>query len=100
MLNYSVDQEQVWGRCSLQLKLEFLRLQRWTIGFDPYKEKSTTTQLWVCFIRLPWELWNAQILSNIARFIGVPLRIECLTVDGDFGNYARILIDVDLAKPL
>ena len=77
-----------------------MRLQRWTPGFDPFKEKSTTTQVWVRFYRLPWELWDASILADISRNIGVPLRIDRVTLEGDFRHFARVLVDVDLASTL
>ena len=37
---------------------------------------------------------------NVARGVGVPLKIDKATLDGNFGTFARILIDVDLSKEL
>ncbi|KAK3221942.1 hypothetical protein Dsin_008967 [Dipteronia sinensis] len=35
-----------------------------------------------------------------ARGIGVPLRLDKATIDGDFGHYARVLMDVDMSALL
>ena len=49
---------------------------------------------------LPWEYWYPNILLNVARGIGIPLKIDQNTLDGNFGHFARILIKVDLSKEL
>ena len=36
----------------------------------------------------------------MARGIGVPLRLDKATNDGDFGHYARVLVDVDVSLVL
>ena len=66
LLTSKSEKDVVWGRGSLSLKPRVLCLQRWVPGFDPSKEKTTNTQVWVRFFRLPWELWDAQILADIA----------------------------------
>ena len=77
-----------------------MRLQQWQSGFDPYKQKFTTTQLWVKFYRLPWEFWDLQILVDIAHNIGTPIHIDKATLDGKLGHFACILVNVDLAQTL
>ncbi|KAK3195733.1 hypothetical protein Dsin_027043 [Dipteronia sinensis] len=57
-------------------------------------------QIWVRFYDLPWEFWHLQILSDMARGIEVPLKFERATLESDCGHFARMLIDVDLSKPL
>ena len=52
------------------------------------------------FYDLPWAYWHPQILSDLARAIGIPLKIDRATLNGDFGNLAWILIDVDLQNQL
>lgn len=39
--------------------------------------------------------WHPQILSDLARDIGVPLRFDYNTISGEFGHFARVLVDVD-----
>lgn len=62
LLATTQDKYAIWSHGSLNLKPGILRLQRWSPGFDPHKEKTTTTHLWVRLYRLPWELWDPQIL--------------------------------------
>ena len=40
------------------------------------------------------------ILFNIAKGIGAPLKIDNATLEGNFGHFARLLVDVDLSKDL
>ena len=39
-------------------------------------------------------------MSDVARAIGVPLKIDQATINGDFGHFSRVLIDIDLKSPL
>ena len=47
-----------------------------------------------------WEYWHTQLLSDIARGVEIPLKINDATLKGDYGHYARVLIVVDLMSPL
>lgn len=44
------------------------------------------------------EYWRPSILYAIGRGIGSPLKIDRKTLDREIGFFARVLIDVDLAK--
>lgn len=40
-------------------------------------------------------------MSDIARWIGIPLKIDKATAEGEFGRYARMLFEMDVsAKPI
>lgn len=100
ILSSSAEKTTIWGRGSISLKPGILRLQHWTLDFDPDEQKSSNTQLWVRFYKLPWEYWHPHILTSIASGLGVPLKIDNATINGEFGHYARVLIDVDLSSKL
>ncbi|KAK0582022.1 hypothetical protein LWI29_020550 [Acer saccharum] len=100
LLNSEEDKAQVWGIGSLHLKPGILRLQPWTQNFNPNTQRTTNAQIWVRFYDLPWEFWHPQILSDMARGVGIPLKFDRATLEGDYGHFARMLIDVDLSKPL
>ena len=53
LLTSDQDRDSIWSRGSLTLKPGVMSLQRWFSGFDPFKEKSTSTQLWMRLYRLP-----------------------------------------------
>lgn len=46
-----------------------------------------------------WDYWHPQVLIEFARTISVLLKVDASTLNGDFGHYARVLIDIDLVKP-
>ncbi|XP_065848420.1 uncharacterized protein [Euphorbia lathyris] len=100
ILNTADDLNSVWSKGALALKPGILRLSPWQPGFDPVNHRSTSVQIWVRLYNLPWEFWDKQIIADIARVIGVPLRFDKNTIDGEFGHFARILIELDLSKPL
>ncbi|PON38987.1 Zinc knuckle CX2CX4HX4C [Trema orientale] len=85
---------------SLNLKPGVLRLQPWFPNINPHTQDSTNAQVWVCFHELPWVYWDRQILSDLARGVGVPIRFDEMTLKGEFGHFARILIDIDLSQPI
>lgn len=96
----SADQKnQVWSRGSISLKPGTLRLQAWTPDFNPWRQKTSNVQLWVRIYELSWEYWHKKILTDIASTLGVPLKFDASTINGDFGHYARVLVDVDISKP-
>ncbi|XP_050212400.1 uncharacterized protein LOC126663639 [Mercurialis annua] len=90
----------IWSRGSIGLKPGILRLLPWTPGFNPEEQKSTTTQVWVRIHKLPWEFWDKQLLAEISRGIGVPLKIDHNTINGELGHFARVLVDMDLSKSI
>ncbi|XP_050222822.1 uncharacterized protein LOC126672915 [Mercurialis annua] len=94
------DKTKVWGMGSINIKPGIIRLQPWIPDFNPTDQKSTNAQVWVRFYRLPWDYWDVQTLADTARGIGIPLRIDAATANGELGHFARVLIDVDLASEL
>lgn len=52
------------------------------------------------YFLFPLEFRKAQNLLNIARGIGMPLKIDRLTLDWYQGMFARVYVDVDLSKSL
>ena len=100
LLKSPAEMNHVWGFGSVHLKPGILRLQPWVPDFNPSLQKSTNAQVWVRFFDLSWEYWHPKIISDLARGIGVPLRLDKATSDGDFGHYARVLVDVDVSSVL
>ncbi|KAK2638286.1 hypothetical protein Ddye_026081 [Dipteronia dyeriana] len=93
--------EEPWkGIRPLHLKHGTLRLQPWTQNFNPNTQRTTNAQIWVRFYDLPWKFWHPQILLDMARGIEIPLKFDRATLEGDYGHFTHMLIDVDLSKPL
>lgn len=56
--------------------------------------------VWVQFPNLPLDLWTGKALSKLGSRIGTPLNTDKLTRTMDRVCYARVLIEVDVAKEL
>lgn len=56
--------------------------------------------VWVKFPMLPLELFGEEALNIVASFVGRPLMTDQFTKDLTKGAYARVLVEVDVTKPL
>ena len=56
--------------------------------------------IWVQLKSLPVEAWNSYALSKLCSRIGKPVYTDKLTVYKDRVTFARVLIEVDVAKPI
>ncbi|PON86016.1 Zinc knuckle CX2CX4HX4C [Trema orientale] len=98
LLSSEEEKNRVWTMGSMNLKPGIL--QPWYPNFNPNNQSSTNSQIWVRFHELPWVSWDHQILSDLARGVGVPTRFDEMTLKGEFGHFAQILIDIDLSQPI
>ncbi|KAK3212712.1 hypothetical protein Dsin_017418 [Dipteronia sinensis] len=73
------------------------RLQPWIPNFNPALQKSSNAQVWVRFYDLSWVYRHPNIISDIARGIGVPLRLDRAIMEGDFGHFTCVLVDIDVS---
>ncbi|XP_057811567.1 uncharacterized protein LOC131025796 [Salvia miltiorrhiza] len=80
-----------------ELSKGHLRLRKWARNFDPFKENSPLANVWVRIHYLPIEYWNPQVISGIGRFLGHHLKIDRATVGREFGQFARILVEMDMS---
>lgn len=60
--------------------------------------RQTNTQCWIQIKGLPQEYWRPKILFAIARGVGVPLSLDDATINKTLGQFARVLVDIDLIK--
>nr|POE82936.1 hypothetical protein CFP56_14216 [Quercus suber] len=61
------------------------------------------TPKWLCghaYHNSPWSFYDMGVLKEIGNAIGPVLRINAITDSYTRGRYARIYVQVDLAKPL
>jgi hypothetical protein len=81
-----------------------LKLFAWSKDFNPKLQRNTSAQVWVKFFGLSQEYWHKNILFAIASSIGTPICIDSVTAkpmhERTFGQFARILVDMDLSQPL
>ncbi|KAI5639960.1 hypothetical protein M9H77_00286 [Catharanthus roseus] len=56
--------------------------------------------VWITLPGLPLDLWNARLLGKICSIVGEPICTDAMTSRKDRISYARVLVNVDLAKEL
>jgi hypothetical protein len=81
-----------------------LKLFAWSKDFNPRMQHNTYAQVWVKMFGLSQEYWHKNILFTIASSIGTPICIDSVTarpmLERTFGQFARVLVDMDLSQPL
>lgn len=80
---------------AVNLKLGVLRVSRWFPGFDPSNYKLTTSKICIRLHDLPLEYRKVQNILNITVDVGLPLKIDLLTLNLYHGMYVSVLVDVD-----
>ena len=88
------EMRSVWSTGSWNLKFGILRLSQWVPDFCPDAQKQSNVQVWIRLSDLPREYWREKTL------IEMPISLDEPTRHKVFGHYARLLVDVDLSKPL
>jgi hypothetical protein len=81
-----------------------LKLFAWSKDFNPKLQHNTSAQIWVKLFGLSQEYWHKNILFTIASSLGTPICTDAVTArpmhERTFGQFARVLVDMDLSQPL
>jgi hypothetical protein len=89
---------------SWNLKPGLLKFFAWSKDFNPKLQHNTSAQVWVKIFGLSQEYWHKTILFTIAGSLGTPICIDSFTAkpmhERTFGQFARVLVDIDLLQPL
>ncbi|KAG5609488.1 hypothetical protein H5410_020769 [Solanum commersonii] len=72
----------------------------WTEDFDVDQEFPAKIPIWVKFPNLPMNCWGCDSLSRIASAIGIPMFADECTTKQMRISFARMLVEVDVTKPL
>ncbi|XP_015169869.1 uncharacterized protein [Solanum tuberosum] len=75
-------------------------MKPWVPEFNFKEEILTTIPLWVKIPNLPLNCWNSVVLSNIGSSLGNPLYADECTTQTSRISFARILVEVDVTRPL
>lgn len=92
--NYA-DRRRIFSKKSWGLRPGSFRLSNWCPDFNPYNLSSSKAQVWVRFYELPFEYWDSAVIWALATSLGTPLRIDENTLNGEYGQFARVLIEID-----
>ncbi|KAK9940979.1 hypothetical protein M0R45_017610 [Rubus argutus] len=60
----------------------------------PWTYKNTFAHVWVRFWDLGYAYWEHQTLFEIAKGVGMPIKLDPRTADRSLGLYARILVEL------
>jgi hypothetical protein len=98
------DLRRVRSVASWNLNPGLLKLFAWQSDFSPNMQKNTSAQVWVKIYGLAQEYWRPKIITTIASSIGSPIIIDAMAYkpmfERTFGQYVRVLVDMDLSQNL
>jgi len=78
----------------------YLMLTRWQPNFRPSANPFSSMLVWVRFPELPVEYFHKQALFEIAKLVGLPIKVDLATDSVSRARYARVCIEISLLKPL
>jgi hypothetical protein len=96
------DLKRVRSVPSWNLNPGVLKLFTWTRDFCPSTQNSTPAQVWLRIYGLAQEYWHPKIFFAIANSVGTPICTDSASakpmVERSFGQYARVLMDMDVTQ--
>ncbi|KAH0658802.1 hypothetical protein KY285_027348 [Solanum tuberosum] len=75
-------------------------IKPWLSEFNFKEEIFTTISIWIKLPNLPLNCWNSVVLSKIGSSLGQPLYADECTTQASRISFARILIEMDVTRPL
>ncbi|XP_048593370.1 uncharacterized protein LOC125576895 [Brassica napus] len=78
----------------------YLMVRAWSPEFDPLRDDIVTTPVWIRLTNIPVKFYHRSILMGIAKGLGRPIRVDQTTLNFERARFARIYVEVNLAKPL
>ncbi|XP_061365659.1 uncharacterized protein LOC133308945 [Gastrolobium bilobum] len=78
----------------------YLATRKWEPYFDPEQANIHKVAAWVRLQGIPQEYCEYPFLSQLGTVIGKVLKVDKTTSTGDWARFARVCIEIDLAKPL
>lgn len=99
LCRYLKTRQKIWAQGNWNLHPGIVRVSNWEPDFNPYTQSSLNTKVWIR-LYLSVEYWHPHNLLEIAKAVGNPLRVDRATIDKTNGQYARILVEIDLNEVL
>ncbi|XVE91332.1 hypothetical protein REPUB_Repub01dG0001000 [Reevesia pubescens] len=78
----------------------YLTVQLWRPHFRPSAASIRSTTVWVHLPELPLEYFSEDVLLEIGKLIGKPLKVDSTATLATRGKFARIYVELNLHKPL
>ncbi|KAG2293405.1 hypothetical protein Bca52824_040074 [Brassica carinata] len=78
----------------------YLMVRAWSPEFDPLRDDIVTTPVWIKLANIRVNFYHHLILMGIAKGLGTPIGVDLTTLNVERARFARICVEVNLAKPL
>ncbi|XP_013607689.1 PREDICTED: uncharacterized protein LOC106314355 [Brassica oleracea var. oleracea] len=78
----------------------YLMVRAWSPEFDPLRDDIVTTPVWIRLTNIPVNFYHQSTLMGIAKGLGKPVRVDLTTLKFERARFARVCVEVNLAKPL
>ncbi|XVF02367.1 hypothetical protein REPUB_Repub04eG0169400 [Reevesia pubescens] len=78
----------------------YLTVQRWQPYFRHSVEVVGAMVAWIQLPKLPLKFFNGELLMNIGKIVGNPLKLDSNTILVTREKFARTCFEIDLQKPL
>lgn len=75
-------------------------VKKWSEEFDFVRDILRRVPIWVKLHHLPLNCWGIDALSRIGSLVGIPICADEATSQQSRMDYARMLIEVDITRPL
>ncbi|XP_042491755.1 uncharacterized protein LOC122071462 [Macadamia integrifolia] len=93
------DMAQMWKRSPVKIGGQLVRFQRWRPDFSIHEKLINKVLVWVRFPDLPLEYWHEKVLLTMAKAVGRPVGFDQRTKSVIYGNYARVLVEMEVGVP-
>ncbi|ONI26925.1 hypothetical protein PRUPE_1G055400 [Prunus persica] len=97
---YEEDMKYVLTSGPWQIAGQYVVTQKWKLGFNAQEEKISHMTAWVRINGLNVEYFRYDVMEKIGNLIGNTIKVDANTMSQARGKFARICIELDLAKPL
>lgn len=78
----------------------YLLVQSWKPNFDLFHEQIKKMAVWVRLPFLPFEYYQPKLLCRVGNLLGKTLKVDRTTELAPRGKFARLCVEIDVAKPL
>ncbi|XP_061376478.1 uncharacterized protein LOC133318494 [Gastrolobium bilobum] len=78
----------------------YLSLRKWEPGFRPNAEGISKIAAWIRLPNIPLEFYDEVFFRRVGNWIGKLIKIDRTTNLHARGRFARIYVELDLARPL
>ncbi|CAL1390162.1 unnamed protein product [Linum trigynum] len=78
----------------------YVLTRTWRRGFEPGEEELSHTLVWARLPKIPMDYYDEELLRNIGNSLGRYIKMDEATRQASRGHFARICVEVNLAKPL